>query len=116
MKSFKIGFVWPETSDFPAWADMIVGKNIRVRINPDICQPPYFRLFDCVKLVGMEAAKIMALKNGVMYSATLQGQTFVFWPVVIGGLEIIMIDTEERVLDWNPQRASDGQHRHGSMK
>jgi hypothetical protein len=100
---FVIKTVWPATSQFPAWADMIVGDNLRVRINPDICKPPFYRLFDCVAVVSKRTAQILAVEPGHMMSATFQGVRYVFWPEDIGGVQVLMIDTEERVLMWSPQ-------------
>jgi hypothetical protein len=112
---FEITGVWPETGHSPSWADVTVGENVHVRINPDICQPPFFRLFDCVMLAGTQASKVMALEKGIMHTIMLQGVKFLFWPEIISGVAIVMIDTEERVLSWNHQGAKDGQHRHGTM-
>lgn len=109
--TFSIGRVWPATNSSPPWTDMLVEQDIRVRINPEICQPPFFRLFDCVMLAATETDKILALDGDDGLFISLQGQTFLCWSENIGGLRVIMIDTEERVLKWNPQGANDGQHR-----
>lgn len=117
--SFKIGNVMPETALFPAWADMPVvnerEQRIPVRINPDICKPPFVRIFDCVAMVGLKIDELLALEPGEKVGATFGGQQFVFWVERPNGrLNLVMVDTLERILKWNPQnlQVGDGQHRH----
>lgn len=116
--SFKIGNVVPETALSPAWADMPVvnerGQRIPVRINPDICKSPFVRLFDCVAMVGLKIDELLAMEPGEKVGATFGGQQFVFWVERPNDwLNLIMVDTLERLLKWNPQnlQVADGQHR-----
>ncbi|QDU29450.1 hypothetical protein ETAA8_45600 [Anatilimnocola aggregata] len=101
---FRVGTVCPATAEFPAWADMIVRTRIRTRINPDICQPPFFRLFDVVATIARNEQRLLAIDDDSpeKVTAKFQGQVFYFWPAWIGDVRAIMVDTEERILKWNP--------------
>ena len=120
--SFRISRVVSGSSLFPAWADMMVNGGIPVRINSDICKPPYVRLFFCVGMVGQKIDELLALEPEHNVGANFDGQQFVFWVESLQSpfrkLDLIIVDTMERVLKWNPQylRVGDGQHRHGGSK
>ena len=120
--SFVVSRVMAEQGQSPAWADMTVDGNIPVRINPDICKPPYVRLFDFVATIGQRTDEISALEPDNYFRVTFGGQEFLFWVASIqsrfGRVNVIMVDTLERVLKWNPQnlQVHDGQHRHGGKK
>lgn len=120
--SFRISGVRPGTSLFPGWAEMTIDGNIPVKINPDICKSPFVRLFDCVAAIGQNSDEILSLKRGDKLAKTFGGERFVFWVESLnspfGKLNVIIVDTLERILKWNPQnlRVSDGQHRHRGPK
>lgn len=109
----------PETGLFPAWADMAVDGTIAVRINPDLCKPPYFRLFDCVAMVRQRVDDLRALKAGEKVVVPFGGQRIAFWVESLQGsfgkLNVILVDTPERIQEWTSQNllVKDGQSRHG---
>ena len=117
--SFAITRVMPETERFPAWTDMFVDGTVGVRINPGICQSPYFRLFDCVAIIGQKGNELLAMELGKKVEVTFGGQEFIFWVESMqspfGTMKVIVVDTLERILKWNPQnlQVTDGQNRHG---
>lgn len=111
---FEVLRVHPPGPTFPAWADILVaGKP--VRINPDICQPPFFRLADCLKVAHLQREELpvhtMAAKVTLPPAPHPNAQDFVFWRENISGREVVMIDTLERV-ERNTVAAQDGQTRH----
>jgi hypothetical protein len=44
--------------------------------------------------------EILALPKEAGLRAVFSGETFVFWPEKIAGLEVVMIDTVQRVEQW----------------
>lgn len=88
----------PATDQSPDWVDMFVGDK-PVRINPEISQPPYYRLFDCVAYVHLNGRKIRNLPIGNGASQMLQGRAFRFW--YEKKLGCIMVDTQDRIDRWH---------------
>ena len=88
----------PATDKSPDWVDMFVG-NKPVRINPEISQPPFFRLFDCVAYVHLNGRKIRNLPNGNCASQVLQDRVFLFW--YEREIGCIMVDTQDRIDRWH---------------
>lgn len=112
--SFVIVKVHPPGVSIPAWADIILAGS-RVRINPEICQPPFFRLADCLMVAHHQRGDLplgdTAAKLTLPPAPHPNAQEFLFWKQNIGGLEVVMIDTMERVQRYSIS-AHDGQHRH----
>ena len=113
---WKIVDVTAASGRTPAWADVVAGKR-RIRINPDICQPPFWRLADCVWFTcglweslptGSEWARIALPPKPHPHS-----QEFVFQRCTLpGGVEVVLIDTFDRCEEFCHQPAiKDGQHR-----
>ena len=98
---FKITGVQQEGAVDPAWAEIIVGGKLHVRINPEICEAPYSRLFGCLKTVWSDAQTILALKGDDKHAVEFEGEPFFFWPAH-DEQQTIVVDTEERLLKWNP--------------
>lgn len=114
---FHIGKVWPTTEQCPSWADVSVGKT-RCRINPDLCQPPWFRLGDCLWLAHTRAKVLPFMgfdAHGYSEFAEItlpapshpNAQAFVLWRTKLcshlGEVEVVMIDTKARVVVWGDQ-------------
>lgn len=102
---FQINHIHAATEQCPEWADMVVGKDILVRINPDICVYPHYRLFDMVRSVELLKDHLMARTDGAQVPIPLQGHTYLLWSTVIGKRRVIMVDTQRRSLSWNPNPA-----------
>jgi hypothetical protein len=109
----------------PPWADMGVcvdGREIKCRINPTICQPPYARLFDCVAVVGKTDLDFFPrIESHEMAGIWLppqphpDSQQFVFTLAFNG--KLVLIDTAERAERFSRKqrlKIRDGQHRTGN--
>lgn len=104
---FEVVDLHQETEEFPAWADMLIGKaKRRVRINPDILRPPYHRLADCIALAMLQWYEIPASgfrDNGHWYKVTFpppphpEQEDFMFKRVKTTAMEVMMIDTRSRM-------------------
>lgn len=97
---FEITCEHPPTHQFPAWADVRAG-NVLVRINPDICEPPWFRLFDCLMFAVEHALTIHALGRDERFEVEFDGTMFLFWQERLAGRNVVMIDTLDRVTQWH---------------
>ena len=100
----------------PAWADLLLGGKA-VRINPDICQPPFHRLADCLMVAHHQREKLPTgdtkAKLTLPPAPHPEAQDFVFWKESIGGVEVVLIDRMDRIGQYT-LKAEDGQHRHGT--
>jgi hypothetical protein len=111
---FEVLEIHPPVGPSPAWADILLaGKP--VRINPDICQPPFFRLADCLMVAHFQREELplhtMAAKVTLPPAPHPNAQDYLFWRENISGREVVMIDTLERV-EQHTITAQDGQSRH----
>jgi hypothetical protein len=121
----------------PVWLALQVvdaKKRLRLcRINPDLAAAPYWRLGDCVWLVGNHWSRL-PLDCGQIQIVPLgaHGETkiAVSKTRLDDGNVVAMIDTVERVQEWSSERppedivkfintplkyATDGQHRVGNL-
>ena len=102
----------------PPWADISI-DDLKARINPDICEPPYFRLFDCVRVAAKERESLPLFETGEMARIMLppvphpDAQAFVFFRAFRG--QVTMIDTEERIRRHECEQP-DAPHRHRGFK
>jgi hypothetical protein len=88
----------------PPWADMLVAGNVKCRINPDICTPPYFRLYDCVFLAATQGHTLPHFEAGVWAKVELPpgqpgAQTFAFCRAFNG--QVVMIELYQRLLKFS---------------
>jgi hypothetical protein len=120
---FEVIRIHPPGLNFPAWVDLRVNGNL-CRINPDICQPPFHRLADCVWLAAREREKLPVLtvgSPGTMGCAKVtlpphphpEAQEFALWRGILRDnkgfeVEAVMIDTMARLTGFRPGQA--GQH------
>src|SRR5690349_18770717 len=77
---FTIIGVQQEGAVAPAWAEIIVADKYHVHMNPELCEPPYSRLFYCLKTVWSDAKTILALKGDDKHAVEFEGEAFFFWP------------------------------------
>jgi hypothetical protein len=113
---WEIMAVTPGDGRTPAWVDLVAG-DFRIRINPDICQPPFWRLSDCV---WMATGLWETLPTGECWAKLSlppephpHSQEFVFQKTVLSdGVECVIIDTFERCQKHcKAACVKDGQHR-----
>ena len=105
---WEILWMYPAGEGFPAWADGKVGGKL-VRINPDICQPPYARLADCMAFAHHCRSQIPGHPETDDCFALMvfppsphpNAEEFVFWKQKIAGQEVIMVDTKKRVESYS---------------
>jgi hypothetical protein len=110
------------TTIAPAWADLAIrrpdGTELAVRIDPDIFDKSLFRFYDLIKIAATETKAILALKKPNKDRVRLQGEPFFLWPErmksAFGNLDVVMIDTERRLLTHNSSAPGNGQHKHKS--
>ncbi len=112
---WQIVEVHPVSGGSPAWADVVAG-NRRIRINPDICQPPFLRLADCIWIARGLWQSLPTGDNWAKLSFPPKphphSQEFVFQRFMLEGVEGVLIDTFERCKQFHHQAVvSDGQHR-----
>jgi hypothetical protein len=101
---FKILGEYPGQT--PRWADMDVftakGEKRHVRINPDICEFPFFRLYDCVSVAGTVPWNEFSLVESGAHTAMClppsNGKLFVFTRAFKG--KLLLIDTYERMKEF----------------
>jgi hypothetical protein len=88
----------PESPGSPAWRDGILAGK-RVRIAPDICQPPYTRLADCLHLANQQWETIphnQAVATSLPPLPHPNSEEFVFMRVEIAGEDCCLIDKRKR--------------------
>lgn len=103
----------------PAWADVQVGDR-KVRINPEIIQPPFHRLADCLWFAS-KSWDSFTQEKGSFNKLTFppaphpEAQDFAFQRCILpDGIEVVLIDTWERLKRLSERyRPHDGQHRTG---
>lgn len=106
----------PASGKTPAWTDLVAG-NLRIRINPDICQPPFWRLADCVWFASGLWQTFPSGDQWAMLSFPPEphphSQAFVFQRCTLhGGIEGVIIDTLDRCKQFHDRTGvRDGQHR-----
>jgi hypothetical protein len=101
----------------PAWADVQVGDR-KVRINPEIIQPPFMRLADCLWF-AFKSWNIFTPEKDCFNKLAFppaphpNSQDFAFRRCVLPcGTEVVQIDTWERLERLAKRHHShDGQHR-----
>lgn len=99
---WEIHYLHPAMPEFPAWADASVGK-IKVRINPEIVQAPYFRLFDCFAFVHVQH-KHLPGPDGMMAKINFGGEDFAFWKTKLDNGTVVMVDTLRRMQEFKPRK------------
>lgn len=110
---FEVVRVWPAGPDFPEWADIDLAGR-RVRIAPDICEPPFYRLADCLWFAHRCWGELPLSGGGsggrgVVDMAQFrfppaphpEGEDFVMWRIPDKHGEILLIDRPERVKSYN---------------
>ena len=93
---FQVVTRWPGDATSPSWVDVLIAGRIKTRLNPAICEAPYFRLFDVVCRVSQNEKQILTLKNNTAAGTVLGGTSYLFsqW----NGL--ILVDSSERAKQW----------------
>lgn len=96
--AFRVLGTRDETDKYPAWTDVLVDGRIKLRINPEVAAPPYFRLYDAVALVGRSYREIPL--SPMAAEAVFGGQRFLIWRERLLDGEVAVMDTAERIDKW----------------
>jgi len=84
----------------PPMAEMLV-DGMQCQVMPDLCQPDYSLLGQCIAYVKRHRTEIQPRPNEKRVTLPAEdGHEFVFFVEKIGGVDIVMIVTSERFSDF----------------
>lgn len=112
--TFEILRITEATASTPAWTDLLVNGDIRMRVNPEIASHPFLRLFDAVAVVSQHFDRIPHQPEVAVIA--LAGKKYSFFRAMLPDGEVLLVDTHERLLKWRKPQHNDGLLRDGSWR
>lgn len=116
--AFEIVGESPAVNDMPAWVDVLVDGQ-KCRINPAICQFPWWRFFDCVCYAARYRKDFPNVTDGMALLTFPPrphpaAQDFVFGMAF--NRQVLLIDTQQRALSYASNVIREGHRRLGGAR